>query len=229
MILVFNKTDVKDAEFAREWMTDFEAFQAALREEEEAGSFGGVEGGQSGITGGSGYMGSLLNSMSLMLEEFYKHLNVVGVSSMTGQGVDEFFKAIDEKVEEFEREYRPELEKRRKQREKQKIEARDDELGRLLRDMNVSGPTRTRPRREEPETVSDVEDDNEEDIPAEMVEPDDEEMQEDEDEDEREGAKEAGLTGKYKQALAAEGAGHQSASEDDLSFARYVRSSGMNR
>lgn len=228
MILVFNKTDVKDAEFAKEWMTDFEAFQAALREEEEAGSFGGVEGGQSGITGGSGYMGSLLNSMSLMLEEFYKHLNVVGVSSMTGQGVDEFFKAIDEKVEEFEREYRPELEKRRKQRESQKGEAKENELGRLLRDMNVSGRTRTRPQKEDPETLSDVEDDNEDEIPAEMVDPDDEKTQEDEDEDEREEAGDAGLTGKYKQALTGQAGGHQSASEDDHSFARYVRASGMN-
>ncbi|OJD12009.1 hypothetical protein ACJ73_09420, partial [Blastomyces percursus] len=39
MVLVFNKADVKDAEFAKEWMSDFEAFQAALREEEEAGAF----------------------------------------------------------------------------------------------------------------------------------------------------------------------------------------------
>lgn len=46
MILVFNKTDVKDAAFAKEWMTDFEAFQAALRAEEETGSFGGLEGGE---------------------------------------------------------------------------------------------------------------------------------------------------------------------------------------
>ncbi|RAL65201.1 hypothetical protein DID88_001307 [Monilinia fructigena] len=46
--MIFNKTDVKDAEFAKEWMTDFESFQAALREEEEAGSFGGLEGGAAG-------------------------------------------------------------------------------------------------------------------------------------------------------------------------------------
>ncbi|KAI9781554.1 MAG: hypothetical protein M1816_002269 [Peltula sp. TS41687] len=226
MILVFNKTDIKDAAFAKEWMTDFEAFQYALRQEENAGSFGGAEGGQGGISGGSGYMGSLLNSMSLVLEEFYKHLSVVGVSSMTGQGVDDFFKAIDEKVEEFERDYRPELEKRRTQREKQKSEGKENELGKLLRDLNVSGSAKAR-RGEEPETVSDVEDDNE-DIPAEMVDPDDEEMQDDEDEDVRESSREAGLTAKYKQALAAEGGRNQSASEDDLSFARYMRSTGMN-
>ena len=67
MILVFNKTDVQDASFAKEWMTDFEAFQAALSGEEEGGAFGGADGSGAG----SGYMSSLLHSMSLVLEEFY--------------------------------------------------------------------------------------------------------------------------------------------------------------
>merc|ERR1711977_686071 len=79
MILVFNKTDVKEETEAVDWMRDFEAFQAALRKEEEE---------QHGE--GSGYMNSLLNSMSLVLEEFYNALSVVGVSSMTGDGVDDF-------------------------------------------------------------------------------------------------------------------------------------------
>jgi GTPase SAR1 family protein len=39
MILVFNKTDVQDAEFAKERMTDFYAFQQAFLEEEESGAF----------------------------------------------------------------------------------------------------------------------------------------------------------------------------------------------
>jgi GTPase SAR1 family protein len=82
MILVFNKSDVQNADFAKEWMTDFESFQDALRKEEEGQAFGG-EG--SALGGGSGYMGSLLNSMSLVLDEFYKHLSVVGVSAMTGE------------------------------------------------------------------------------------------------------------------------------------------------
>jgi len=130
MILVFNKTDVKDAEFAMQWMTDFEAFQAALKQEEEEGSFGGFEGSSGGAGGGSGYMGSLLNSMSLMLEEFYRHLSVVGVSSMTGKGINEFFDAVAEKAEEYERDYRPELEKRWADREKEKGGRREKELGR---------------------------------------------------------------------------------------------------
>ncbi|KAF2090945.1 hypothetical protein K490DRAFT_71235 [Saccharata proteae CBS 121410] len=172
MILVMNKTDVQDAEFAKEWMTDFEKFQDALRNEEEGNAFGGVEGmggGDGGVGGGSGYMGSLLNSMSLMLEEFYRHLSVVGVSSMTGDGVDDFFDAVKEKAAEFERDYRPELERRQAERVKEKEAKRERELGRLMKDMNVSGAgaasaAKARgPRVAEPETISDMEDEDEDD------------------------------------------------------------------
>ncbi|TVY25815.1 GPN-loop GTPase [Lachnellula hyalina] len=201
MILVFNKTDVKDAEFAKEWMTDFEAFQEALRQEEEAGSFGGMEGG------GSGYMGSLLNSMSLMLEEFYSHLSVVGVSSMTGAGITEFFEAVQGKAEEFERDYKPELERKRKAREDEKIQNREKELGRLMKDMAVSGEPSSRKKPEtDMDTLSDMEDD---------------------DEDEEEGDEsEEGLAARYKQALA--DSGGEKPSNEDYSFTRYLKASQMN-
>lgn len=204
MILVFNKTDVKDAEFAKEWMTDFEAFQAALREEEEAGSFGGVEGGNMG--GGSGYMGSLLNSMSLMLEEFYSHLSVVGVSSMTGAGINEFFEAVEEKAKEFERDYKPELERRKQMREDEKKENRERELGKLMKDMDVSGgPSKKKLASEKPDmdTLSDMEDSGE---------------------DDHDGGE--GLTSRYKQALEDETGGPST--NDDHSFTRYLRTSQMN-
>ncbi|KAJ6783755.1 hypothetical protein PWT90_03395 [Aphanocladium album] len=136
MILVFNKTDVQDAAFAKEWMTDFEAFQEALRKDEESDALGGVEGGGHG---GSGYMGSLLNSMSLMLEEFYSHLSMVGVSSRMGTGVDDFFAAVEEKRQEFLRDYQPELERRRAERDDQKKAARDKELDKMMQDMAVGG------------------------------------------------------------------------------------------
>ncbi|KLJ08452.1 hypothetical protein EMPG_16138 [Blastomyces silverae] len=223
MILVFNKTDVKDAEFAKEWMADFEAFQAALREEEEAGAFGGAEGGVGGMGGGSGYMGSFLNSMSLMLEEFYRHLSVVGVSAMTGDGVDEFFEAVEEKRKEFERDYKPELEKKREEREAAKDERREVELGKLLKDMNVSGSGRRegggeggKKQREEPGTVSEAEED------------------EDEDEDEYEDVKpgeddfvrrdDGGLEERYKHALEESAPGQ---SDQEQSTARYLRSSNI--
>ncbi|KAL0077342.1 GPN-loop GTPase [Phycomyces blakesleeanus] len=83
-ILVFNKTDVVSHEFAVEWMTDFEKFQEALSHD-------------------TTYMSSLMNSMSLVLDEFYSHLKVVGVSAVTGNGVEDFFAAVDEAAVEYER------------------------------------------------------------------------------------------------------------------------------
>ncbi|KAH7095687.1 ATPase NPA3 [Paraphoma chrysanthemicola] len=212
MILVFNKTDAQDAEFAKKWMTDFEAFQAALRGEEEGGTFGG-----DGIGGGSGYMGSLLNSMSLVLEEFYKHLSVVGVSAMTGDGVDEFFQGVEAKKQEFINDYQPELERRRAEREKEKETTRQRELDKLMKDMKVGGAgakPRLRPKKEEPETVSDVEDTNSDDDDDEMRDPNDDYVEEDHSDD-----PDSTLKQRYQEALKNSGAGQ----DDDASFARYVQ------
>ena len=65
-ILVFNKTDVQPHNFALEWMSDFEEFQAALA------SHSGTRDSEGEPT----YMNSLMNSMSLVLDEFYKNLKV---------------------------------------------------------------------------------------------------------------------------------------------------------
>ena len=227
MILVFNKTDVKDAEFAKEWMTDFEAFQLALREEENSGSFGGFEGGEGVAGGGSGYMGSLLNSMSLVLDEFYRHLNVVGVSSMTGQGIDDFFEAVQEKVKEYERDYKPELEKRQKEKQEEKQARKDRDLGRLMKDMNVDGkataPSTQHPNGSQakhgnrPSTLSDHEDEGEDE---DMADPEDLEDPEDDVEDEP-GDEEEGLEERYKKALADHGSNAQ-AEGDENSFKRFL-------
>lgn len=225
MILVFNKTDVKDAEFAKEWMTDFDKFQEALRQEEDSGAFG-TEGGVGGFGAGSGYMGSLLNSMSLMLEEFYRHLSVVGVSSMTGDGVDEFFEAVETKRQEFERDYKPELERRKKEREESKASERELELGKLMKDMNVSGSGRRERKGPEtgPETVSDAEDDEEDEIIKRGLADG-----EDDSEEDYEGpytGDNAGLSQRYQQAL---GGSQGAPSDQDNSFTRYLRASSMNQ
>ena len=245
MILVFNKTDVKDAEFAHEWMTDFEAFQAALRSEEDAGTFEGGPGVGGG--GGSGYMGSLLNSMSLMLEEFYRHLSVVGVSSMTGKGVPEFFEAVKEKAAEYERDYKPELERRQKERQEEKKGRREKELAQLMKDVNVKGSSSTASpgskgksagglrkaqlqkdkANRQGETLSDLEDEMEDDIPAEMVEPDEDEDYDNTEDAEDGGAGTATLTHRYKKALNDEGGGGGGGTGglgDEASFAKYLSS-----
>ncbi|CAI6257226.1 unnamed protein product [Periconia digitata] len=218
MILVFNKTDAQDAAFAKEWMTDFEAFQAALKNEEEGGSFGG-EG--SAVGGGSGYMGSLLNSMSLVLDEFYKHLSVVGVSAMTGDGMADFFAGVAEKKAEFERDYQPELERRRAEREKEKAEHRQRELDKLMKDMNVA-PSSTKagkqPAKDEPETVSDAENDDEDDETGMQVDGDDYDSQEDDREYEGPNNNDS-LAKRYMEA--------SKISDEDMSFARYVQRSNI--
>lgn len=217
MILVFNKTDVQDASFAKEWMEDFEVFQAALQNEEEGGAFGGAEGEGASFHGqGSGYMGSLLHSMSLVLEEFYKHLKVVPVSSMTGDGVDKFFEAVQEKKEEFNKDYKPELERRRKQRDEEKKSRRDKELEKLLADMNMDKKPKSKPKPdEEPETVSEAEEMSDDDEGDDgMVDPDEEEDADD-DED--------GLKARYNRAM-------NDQDEDrnaDMSFQKYLAKSNV--
>ena len=77
-----------DHNFAVEWMQDFEVFEEALAQD-------------------TSYMSSLTRSMSLVLDEFYQNLRTVGVSSVTGAGMDKFKKAVDDAVVEFETQYKP--------------------------------------------------------------------------------------------------------------------------
>jgi putative protein kinase ArgK-like GTPase of G3E family len=206
MILVFNKTDVKDADFAKEWMTDYDAFQAALSEEEASDSIGGFSSAQGG-TGGSGYMGSLLTSMSLMLSEFYSHLSVASVSSRVGTGIDEFFEAVQEKAVEFEQDYQPELDRRRSEREDQKKIMREKELDKMMKGMAVGGSSRNVKERENAsdEDIEDQDDD------------DDEEEYEDDNGRDMEGG-EDGLQQRYNAALG----GNGDSMEPDASFAKYL-------
>ncbi|EGW30109.1 uncharacterized protein SPAPADRAFT_52939 [Spathaspora passalidarum NRRL Y-27907] len=128
MIVVFNKTDVTDCQFAKDWMSDFEVFQQALKDHENEDE-------------GSGYMNSLINSMSLMLEEFYSQLDVVGVSSYTGDGFDEFMQAVDNKVDEYNEFYKAERERilAKKAEDEQKRKA--SSLNKLMKDMKIDGDT----------------------------------------------------------------------------------------
>ncbi|KAG8122902.1 putative XPA binding protein [Naja naja] len=108
-IVVMNKTDIIDHSFALEWMQDFEAFQDALSQE-------------------TSYASNLTRSMSLVLDEFYNSLQVVGVSAVQGTGMDEFFEHLSKAVDEYEREYRPEYERLRKQLERAQKQQQEEQL-----------------------------------------------------------------------------------------------------
>ncbi|KAI2472680.1 hypothetical protein F4781DRAFT_382590 [Annulohypoxylon bovei var. microspora] len=206
MILVFNKTDVKDASFAKEWMTDYDAFQAALSNDEASNAFGGVEGEGSG----SGYMSSLLNSMSLMLEEFYTHLSVVGVSSMTGAGIDDFFTAVREKAEDFKKDYRPELERKRQEREDQKRKVRQQELDKMMKGMSMGSDNS---RSGAIDKLPKVDDDDEE-MEEGSDDQDDDDYADVDDEYDREG-----LQARYEAAMSD---ANPSTLEGDASFAKFL-------
>lgn len=213
MILVFNKTDVQDADFAREWMTDFEKFQDALKEEEAKGVFGGE-----GFGGGSGYMSSLLNSMSLVLEEFYSSMDMVGVSSMTGEGVDEFFDLVDQKRDDFNKNYKPELERRRTERQAESTEQKSRDLTRVMDDMGLE----KKKKRQAPEAetvgtsthddddLEDADEDQDEDVRDPDTYPDAEKNEQEE------------LKRKYANTLRQQGA---QIDEKDASFIRFVQTS----
>lgn len=70
-----------------QWIKDFEMFQAAVEND-------------------TSYSSSLSRSLCLVLDEFYRNMPAVGVSAITGAGMKEFFKAVDDSAEEYMNTYR---------------------------------------------------------------------------------------------------------------------------
>ncbi|KAF9039156.1 hypothetical protein BJ165DRAFT_1496469 [Panaeolus papilionaceus] len=153
-ILVFNKTDVQPHQFAVKWMNDFEEFQEALA----------MHGSGRDSEGEPTYMNSLMNSMSLVLDEFYKGLTAVGVSSVTGDGFKDFLEAVENSRKEYETQYLPDLERARQQREETLRRSKDDSMNRLMKDLaidkakNPTGPLSAKWEDEEDEEDCDEND-----------------------------------------------------------------------
>merc|ERR1719468_1400825 len=120
--------------FLQEWMDDFEKVGAALSRE-------------------SSYVASLARSMSLAMEEFYRNIRSVGVSAVTGQGCEDFEKALAEAAEEFHNQYVPFLLEQRRDIEEKREAAIQDQLRAL-----DSGITRGKRPREGP-SMDDLEGD----------------------------------------------------------------------
>ncbi|XP_003739904.1 GPN-loop GTPase 1 [Galendromus occidentalis] len=91
-VIAMNKIDIVNHSYAQEWMRDPEAFEASLRNE-------------------TSYISTLASSLGLVLDEFYKNINSVGCSAVSGLGCEEFLSAIDRARIEYEEEYRPEYER----------------------------------------------------------------------------------------------------------------------
>ncbi|KAM3723737.1 GPN-loop GTPase [Dirofilaria immitis] len=88
-IVVLNKADIIKPTFATRWMNDFESFQEALDQNSTS------------------YMNDLTRSISLVLDQFYQNLVTVSVSSLTGEGIDDFLKLAQNCVKQYFEVYRP--------------------------------------------------------------------------------------------------------------------------
>jgi GTPase SAR1 family protein len=97
LYLIFNKCETSGYLFVTEWISDFKKFQKALDEEES-------------------YFASLSCSMSLALEEFYRNLDHIGLSALTGLNIESFFSIATVARHEYFTYYLPGLEVRRQDR-----------------------------------------------------------------------------------------------------------------
>lgn len=120
IVLAFNKTDVAQHQFALEWIEDFEAFQAAVSSDHS-------------------YSSTLTQSLSLVLDEFYKNLKSVGVSAVSGAGMDAFFKAVEASADEYMETYKADLDKRRAEKQRLEEERRRENMEKLRKDVEKSG------------------------------------------------------------------------------------------
>lgn len=114
LVVVFNKTDVADAEKLNQWMRDFDEFDNALSDER--------------------FVGNLARSLAMALDEFYNAIPTVSVSAQTGAGMPELLDAIHTAAARYDKEYRPILESRMRARALEKTQKMEQDLERFRKD-----------------------------------------------------------------------------------------------
>jgi GTPase SAR1 family protein len=119
-LIVFNKTDIVSHEFATQWMKDPEKFDQALESEKS-------------------YMSSLSRSLSLVLEEFYSNIKSVGVSAVTGDGMDDFFAAVDSCVDDYYSNYVPYMNYVKEQKSLREEKEREHERKKFQEAVDAKG------------------------------------------------------------------------------------------
>ena len=122
LVCAFNKTDVVACEFALEWMTDFESFQEAVDADDS-----------------EEYMGPFNRSLSLVMDEFYNNIRSVGVSAVTGSGIDDLLEKLYEASNEFIDVFLPELEKKRQEIERQTAIQQEATIQKIKDDIKMTG------------------------------------------------------------------------------------------
>ncbi|EEC43374.1 predicted protein [Phaeodactylum tricornutum CCAP 1055/1] len=124
LIVCFNKTDVVSHEFCLEWMRDHDAFQEALDDVSES----------------AGFYGSLTRSLALVLDEFYSSFaNAVGVSAVTGDGMDDFWKTVEKAGrQDFVLDYIEDLKNRIEEQQARTQAMARVSLSRLQRDVDAA-------------------------------------------------------------------------------------------
>ncbi|KJH50835.1 Putative ATP binding protein [Dictyocaulus viviparus] len=118
-IVIFNKSDIVSPSFARSWMNDFERFDQALEESR------------------SSFMNDLSRSLSLALDEFYSGLKTVSVSSLTGEGMEEFMKMVADCVEQYKIEYVPLYNRLVEEKMKLNEQERQRKSGNIVENLEV--------------------------------------------------------------------------------------------
>lgn len=83
-------------------------------------------------------MTSLNRSLSLAMDEFYNAIRAVGVSAITGEGMDELFGKFDESAQEFNDVYLPDLLKRIEQRQAKQTAQAAESMQKLQADLRAS-------------------------------------------------------------------------------------------